>query len=81
MQERKIMLSTVQDAKEFVTIAGTCDFDIDVTVGKNIMVDAKSIIGVLSLDLKNAVSVHYDGNNKAFEQFVERHEAMAHSAA
>ena len=81
MQERKVMFSTVQDAKEFVAIAGTCDFDIDVTVGKNIMVDAKSIIGVLSLDLTKALTVHYNGCNEAFDQFVEKHEAMAHTAA
>ena len=35
-------------------------------------IDAKSILGVLSLDLRNVLTVQYDGENEAFEAFLEK---------
>ena len=50
MQERTIKLSQIQDVKDFVSAAGRCDFDIDIFYNR-ITIDAKSILGVLSMDL------------------------------
>ena len=50
MKEKKIMLPTVEIAKKFVAEASKCDFDIDVFYNR-VTIDAKSILGVLSLDL------------------------------
>ena len=44
-----IRLSATEDVKEFVRAAGQCDFDIDVFYNR-VVIDAKSILGVLSLD-------------------------------
>ena len=65
------MLPTIDDAKMFVAAATQCDFDIDVYYNR-VVIDAKSILGVLSLDLRNILTVQYDGENEAFEAFLEK---------
>ncbi|WP_373731942.1 HPr family phosphocarrier protein [Bacteroides heparinolyticus] len=80
MKEVKIKLSSVQDAKDFVNLAGKCDFDIDL-YNRHMMIDAKSLIGVLSVDLKNVLTVKFDGEDAGFEAFLEAHKAVAESAA
>lgn len=80
MQERKIKLNSVQDAKNFVIAATKCDFDIDVFYN-SIFIDGKSLLGVLSLDLRNKLTVRFQGENEEFEQFLEEHKALDSSAA
>ena len=71
MKQKRILLPTIDDAKMFVAAATQCDFDIDVYYNR-IVIDAKSILGVLSLDLRNVLTVQYDGENEAFEAFLEK---------
>lgn len=71
MKQKRIMLPTIDDAKAFVATATQCDFDIDVYYNR-VVIDAKSILGVLSLDLRNILTVQYDGENEAFEAFLEK---------
>ena len=52
MKEKKIMLPSVEEAKHFVAEATKCDFDIDVFYNR-VTIDAKSILGVLSLIMQN----------------------------
>lgn len=66
MKQRKIMLSTIEDVRKFVAAAGKCDFDIDVFYNR-IIIDAKSILGVMSLDLTKILTVEYNGENAGFE--------------
>ena len=68
--QRRIMLPTVADAKEFVSVASKCDFDIDVFYNR-VIIDAKSILGVLSLDLTRVLTVSYSGENQEFEEFLD----------
>jgi phosphotransferase system HPr-like phosphotransfer protein len=70
MKEKKIMLPTIEAAKQFVTEAGKCDFDIDIFYNR-ITIDAKSILGVLSLDLTRVLTVQFNGENEAFEAYLE----------
>ena len=70
MKEKKIKLVTIDEAKEFVTAAMKCDFDIDVYYNR-VVIDAKSILGVLSLDLTRELTVRLYGENEAFEAFLE----------
>ena len=65
MKQKRILLPTIDDAKMFVAAATQCDFDIDVYYNR-VVIDAKSILGVLSLDLRNVLTVQYDGENEAF---------------
>lgn len=69
MKQFKIMLPTVAEAKEFVAAAAKCDFDVDVYYNR-VTIDAKSILGVLSLDLTRVLTVEFNGENKEFEAFL-----------
>ena len=80
MKEKKIRLKTVQAAKDFVAEAMKCDFDIDVYYNSK-FIDGKSIIGVLSLDLRNALTIRFNGDNSDFEDFLEKHSISNNSAA
>jgi len=69
MKQRKIMLPTIDDAKEFVAAATKCDFDVDVFYNR-VVIDAKSILGVLSLDLTRVLTVEFNGDSEDFEEFL-----------
>ena len=73
MKKRNIRLTTGQ-VKEFVSAASRCDFDIDVACESrgHITVDAKSILGVLALNLMDQLVVTYNGYNKQFEDELNR---------
>ena len=53
----EIELHNPDEVKEFVDAASKCDFDIDVWYNR-IIVDAKSLLGVLSMDLRQAIPLH-----------------------
>ena len=61
MKVLDIRLSTIQDVRDFVNCVTACDFDVDLASGRYI-VDAKSIMGIFSLDLNRELelSVHSD---------------------
>ena len=80
MKQRRILLPTIEDAKEFVAAASKCDFDIDIYYNR-IIIDAKSILGVLSLDLTRVLTVEYAGENEEFEALLEKKSAGKRTAA
>ena len=57
---KKIRL-TPDKVQHFVYVAGKCDFEIDICYNRYV-VDAKSIMGIFSLDLANEIdmTVHCD---------------------
>lgn len=70
MKAKKIMIPTIADAKRFVEEATRCDFDIDVFYNR-VTIDAKSILGVLSLDLSRVLTVQFNGVCEEFEAYLE----------
>lgn len=70
MKEKKILLTSIEEAKRFVTEASRCDFDVDVFYSR-FTIDAKSILGVLSLDLARVLTVQMNGENEEFEAYLE----------
>lgn len=70
MKEKKILLTSIEEAKRFVTEASRCDFDVDVFYNR-FTIDAKSILGVLSLDLARVLIVQMNGENEEFEAYLE----------
>ncbi len=80
LKQKKIMLPTVADAKEFVQMASKCDFDIDVFYNR-VVIDAKSILGVLSLDLTRELTVSMNGDNAEFEEYLDKLAEKAATAA
>lgn len=72
MNVKKIKLSAAEDVKEFVNAAGNCEFDIDIFYNR-VTIDAKSILGVLSLDLTRELTVKYGGEDLVFENVLEKY--------
>lgn len=62
MTEIKIKLAAINDVKDFVNIVNSYDFDCDITVGKYV-VDAKSIMGLFSLDLSKVLTLKLHTDN------------------
>ena len=54
MKEINIKLSSVQDIREFVNVVILADYDVDLVQGRY-TIDAKSIMGIFSLDLLSVV--------------------------
>ena len=52
----QIRLKSVEDVNEFVALASLNQGDVDIRCDRYV-VDAKSILGILSLDLKNILTV------------------------
>ena len=69
MKQKRIILPTVEEAKKFVAAASRCDFDIDVFYNR-VTIDAKSILGVLSLDLTRVLTVQFNGTDEVFEEYL-----------
>lgn len=61
MKEFKIKINTINDVKKFVNTVSLYDFDVDVVSGRY-AIDAKSIMGLFSLDLSKEIEmkVHSD---------------------
>jgi len=68
MKNNSILLGTINDVKEFVSIVTMYDFDIDLVSGRY-AVDAKSIMGIFSLDLSRPIQVNVHCNDAAAEEF------------
>ncbi len=56
MRSANIMLSTINDVKIFVNVVAKYDFDVDLISGRY-AVDAKSIMGIFSLDLAKPIKL------------------------
>lgn len=56
MKKVTITLAAINDVKNFVNIVTKYDFDVDLISGKYV-VDAKSIMGIFSLDLSKPIEV------------------------
>ena len=56
MTEFTVVLSSINDVKSFVNAVAKYDYEIDLTSGRYV-VDAKSIMGIFSLDLTKPIKV------------------------
>jgi phosphocarrier protein HPr len=56
MYSTSILLSSIEAVKKFVTLTNSYDFPINLTTDKY-KIDAKSIMGVFSLDLSKPVDI------------------------
>ena len=69
MRTCQIKLTSIQDVREFVEIVTRYDIEIDLCSGRYV-VDAKSIMGIFSLDLMSAITLnaHTDNSDKLFSE-------------
>ena len=56
MKTATIKLSLVENVNRFVNIVGRYPFDMDLRAGRHV-VDAKSILGIFSLDLSRPITL------------------------
>ena len=68
---QKIRLNETADVKEFVQAASKCDFDVDISYNR-VIIDAKSILGVLSMDLTRVLTVQCHGESKEFNRILQK---------
>lgn len=64
-----VMLPTITDVKEFISEVSLCDYDVDLISGKYV-VDAKSIMGIFSLDLSKPIQL--EAQVKDASEFFEK---------
>lgn len=63
MKEATILLQSIEDVKEFNRIVAVYDGDVDLVSGRYV-IDAKSIMGIFSLDLSKPIdlNIHAEDN-------------------
>lgn len=79
MSEFYVSLSSIEDVRQFVNAATCCPCEVDVLSGRYV-IDAKSIMGLFSLDLSKPVRVEVHGSDSEraeFEQSVAAFEVKA----
>ena len=59
------------EVKDFVSAAEKCIFDVDISYN-SFVVDAKSLIGVLGLNLNQVLTVTYNGYDANFERYLSK---------
>lgn len=64
MVKRNVVMGNVANVQEFNRICSHLDFDVDLGQGKY-LVDAKSIMGIFSLDLEKPLELCADTNDEA----------------
>ncbi len=62
MKEATILLQSIEDVKEFNRIVAVYDGDVDLVSGRYV-IDAKSIMGIFSLDLSKPINIQVHGDN------------------
>ena len=70
LPNKTIKINDVEAAKKLVSAAVRCPFDIDIVSKGKIFIDAKSILGVLSLDVEEPLELKYDGYDEDFESVI-----------
>ena len=62
MQKFKVHLKSINEVKAFVRIVNEYPYDVDLSSGRYV-VDAKSIMGIFSLDLTKPIDVEIHHND------------------
>ena len=72
MKQTKIKLSNVADIREFVNVVILADYDVDLVQGRYV-IDAKSIMGIFSLDLLSPIDLiaHTENADALFEKIAK----------
>ena len=70
MKTFNILLNSINDIKAFVNIVNKYSFDVDLTSGRYV-VDAKSIMGIFSLDLSKPIKVDVHADNAEADAFAD----------
>ena len=77
MNTFNISINTIDKVKRFVNLTNQCEADVDIISGR-LLVDAKSIMGIFSMDLTRPMTLRVHESNiekleeykKMFEEFI-----------
>lgn len=77
MNTFNISINTIDKVKRFVNLTNRCEADVDIISGR-LLVDAKSIMGIFSMDLARPMTLRVHESNiekleeykKLFEEFI-----------
>ena len=64
MKTFNILINSINDVKNFVNIVNRYSFDVDLVSGRYV-IDAKSIMGIFSLDLSKPINLNIHADNDA----------------
>ena len=67
MRQVSVKLNDVEQIRQFVDVVGKFDVNFDLGSGHHI-VDAKSILGVMALDLSHPQMLCYDSDDETIEE-------------
>lgn len=67
----KVKFNDLEDVREFVEAASECKCDIDISYDR-VLVDAKSIMGVLGMDLRRDLTVNCHGECAEFARTIRK---------
>ena len=70
MKEAKIFLGTIERVKDFVNAVTRLDCDMDIVSGRYV-IDAKSIMGIFSLDLSKPIDLNIHADGAALDSVME----------
>lgn len=71
MIEKNISIKSLNDVYNFINKAQSVDGDVTIKRGRY-CVDAKSILGVFSVDMSQEVTITYPGTATDFDEFCEQ---------
>ncbi len=75
MKTTTILLNSIDDVKNFVNLVSRFDFEVDL-ISDRYVVDAKSIMGIFSLDLSKPINVKiYSEDCDEFAEALKKFEA------
>ena len=70
MKTVKISLNSIDKVKSFVNDITEVDYDFDLVSGRYV-IDAKSIMGIFSLDLSKAIDLNIHAADAALDEILE----------
>ncbi|HJB27424.1 MAG TPA: HPr family phosphocarrier protein [Candidatus Blautia faecavium] len=71
MITEKVLLNTIEAVKEFVDIVSRYDVDMELVSGRYV-IDAKSIMGIFSIDLSSPIALCIHENREEAEEILGR---------
>jgi hypothetical protein len=75
MYERVIVirLADIDEVRDFVRAARACEHDIDVKCNR-VLIDAKSLLGMIGAGMSKDIQVCYGGKNTDFENAIAKYQ-------
>jgi len=71
MNTFRISINTIDKVKRFVNLTNKCEADVDIISGR-LLVDAKSIMGIFSIDLTRPMTLRiHESNTEKLKEYKE----------